>query len=590
MRFLYMHCLREVARNLDCFFTSCSTQSLSSSTWQQQPAETILPLTQSPKKKIMPLRRNRHSSFRTDSLALLAAQAPLHVTQAYYLTWRRRHRYIELRANVLLLFRHTPEKDLTNAEEAIVLTSGQHHPCAMGSHKVRVDEHSFYFHSTRHATAFRAALLGVTERPPVHRYKILSNIGRGASGTVHAVKIINATPADHHGEDKKKQKGKQGIEDEQNDGGEGEEIEEIFAVKSIAKADVEQLVSGVDHLVTERLILQQAAETASPFIVGLVDAFETSRHFHLVTELAEYGNLHSILNCAPNNRLPERVARHLFAEVAAALSDTHANGFLYRDMKPGNVLITATGHTRLADFGLSKQVRLEMDPYSYLHHPHPHHRPHLHHHRHHHHHHHHNATPQLIGRARSFVGTRRYMAPEQIAVEIGGSSDYGAPADVWGLGLILYRMIVGEHPFTDEKASIDDDPKRLAWNIANSRVSIPPFVSPDAKDLLLSMLHREERSRVSLIQVMTHPWLSSIDWTALRNRALNDVVEKYVVDYFKKLDVPHVTSDIDEHAQEDNSFWAVLNRQFSIREEECFDSSSSSSRKMPRLLGFSYLP
>lgn len=85
-------------------------------------------------------------------------------------------------------------------------------------------------------------------------------------------------------------------------------------------------------------------------------ARRTDRFLFLVTEAADFGDLHSILARVPGSRFPAQEARVLFAEILAVLAAVHRAEVLYRDVKLANVLIIEVGHVRLADFGVLKRL------------------------------------------------------------------------------------------------------------------------------------------------------------------------------------------------------------------------------------------
>ena len=111
---------------------------------------------------------------------------------------------------------------------------------------------------------------------------------------------------------------------------------------------------------------------------------------------------------AEAGRLEGTRAANLIAQAAAALDAAHAHGLVHRDVKPGNVLVGASDHVYLTDFGLTKRV----------------------------------SDTRGLTRTGMFVGTVDYVAPEQVE---GRSLD--ARADVYALGCVLYELLAGTVPF-----------------------------------------------------------------------------------------------------------------------------------------------
>ncbi len=129
--------------------------------------------------------------------------------------------------------------------------------------------------------------------------------------------------------------------------------------------------------------------------------------------------------------LSEDRAVKLALEIAAALEEAHAHGILHRDLKPGNILVSAKGVVKLIDFGIAKFTQAEVDD-----------------------------TETMEGKV---VGTAAYMAPEQIE---GRGGD--VRSDIFSFGAVLYEMLSGERAFRGSStfqvisAVLRDNPKPLS--------------------------------------------------------------------------------------------------------------------------------
>lgn len=280
------------------------------------------------------------------------------------------------------------------------------------------------------------------------RYRIIRLIGHGASGNVFLVEDLQTN--------------------------------KMRAMKVIPKMHVFHSDSSLRHLCEERLALEEAAAANANFLVRLLDAFQTEDHLYLVTEHAVYGDLHHVLMAQQTHRLPEHIARHLFAELVLGLTELHSLGYLYRDLKPENILITENGHARLADFGLAKRLKV--------------------------------SDGRLVGRAMSFVGTRRYMAPEQVSATALSRVGYGAPVDLWALGVTLYRIVTGMYPFHSTSAA------GLFQEIRETSVRYPEGLSEDVMDLIDGLLERDVGERFDIADIKKHPWLNGIDWALVQRQ------------------------------------------------------------------------
>lgn len=96
---------------------------------------------------------------------------------------------------------------------------------------------------------------------------------------------------------------------------------------------------------------QAFAALQHPFIVNIDYAFQTPSLAIMVLGLAEAGDLQKVLQNSDLSRLDEDRVRFYSAEILLALGHLHSMGMLYRDLKPGNVLLCSTGHIMLVDLG-----------------------------------------------------------------------------------------------------------------------------------------------------------------------------------------------------------------------------------------------
>jgi microtubule-associated serine/threonine kinase len=123
---------------------------------------------------------------------------------------------------------------------------------------------------------------------------------------------------------------------------------ERFAMKKIKKHNL-VLRNQLQQVFTERDIM---VFTDNPFVVSLVCTFETKKYLCMVMEYVEGGDVATLIKKI--GPLGVEMARQYFAETTLAVEYLHNYGIIHRDLKPDNLLITAQGHIKLTDFGLSK--------------------------------------------------------------------------------------------------------------------------------------------------------------------------------------------------------------------------------------------
>ncbi|KAK8725388.1 hypothetical protein OTU49_010836 [Cherax quadricarinatus] len=97
----------------------------------------------------------------------------------------------------------------------------------------------------------------------------------------------------------------------------------------------------------------------------------------------------------------------------------------------------------------------------------------------------------------------KHGCPAYVAPEILTSSSYsGRAADMWGLGVMLYTMLVGRYPFHDS------DTSSLFAKIRCGEFKVPEWVSSRARHLITALLQRDPARRLAVQDVLSHPWLT----------------------------------------------------------------------------------
>ncbi|KAK8214682.1 kinase-like domain-containing protein [Phyllosticta capitalensis] len=249
----------------------------------------------------------------------------------------------------------------------------------------------------------------------------------------------------------------------------------FYAIKVLKKAQVVKM-KQVEHTNDERKMLQKVKH---PFLITLWGTFQDSKNLYMVMDFVEGGELFSLLR--KSQRFPNPVAKFYAAEVTLALDYLHSLNIIYRDLKPENLLLDRHGHLKITDFGFAKEV------------------------------------PDITW---TLCGTPDYLAPEVVA-----SKGYNKSVDWWSLGILIFEMLCGFTPFWDSGS-----PMKIYENILKGRVKYPPYVHPDAQDLLQKLITPDLTKRLGNLHggskdVMQHPWFAEVTWERL---AKKDIDAPYV--------------------------------------------------------------
>lgn len=209
---------------------------------------------------------------------------------------------------------------------------------------------------------------------------------------------------------------------------------------------------------------QAAANLSHPNIVGIYDWGQEGSTYFIVMELVEGRSLRDILR--DEGPLMPRRAIEISAEAAAALSVAHRSGLVHRDIKPGNMLLTADGTVKVTDFGIARA----WDDSSEL------------------------------TKTGAVIGTATYFSPEQAQ---GSQAD--ERSDIYALGVVMYEMLTGRPPFSGES------PVAVAYQHVSSLAAQPSLDNPDVPTdldaIVMRAIEKDPEARYQTADDLRHALL-----------------------------------------------------------------------------------
>ncbi|KAF8212510.1 Pkinase-domain-containing protein [Mycena galopus ATCC 62051] len=194
-----------------------------------------------------------------------------------------------------------------------------------------------------------------------------------------------------------------------------------------------------------------------PHIIKLYEVISTPTDIIFVLEYAS-GELFNYI--VQHGRLSEDVGRRFFQQIMAGIEYSHRLKIVHRDLKPENILLDEYLNVKIADFGLSNET----------------------------------VDGEFLATS---CGSPNYAAPEVIK----GLKYSGPEIDVWSSGIILYVLLCGRLPFEDEVIG------SLFEKISHVRYDAPTHLSPHAQNLIKSMLVADPTKRITVANIMQHPWV-----------------------------------------------------------------------------------
>jgi calcium/calmodulin-dependent protein kinase I len=252
----------------------------------------------------------------------------------------------------------------------------------------------------------------------------------------------------------------------------------LAAVKRIEyhTAGRERDVARQLRRIQKEIQTQHKAATHSPYVVKILDVFFDSRYVYVVMEYVHGGSLREMID--RYGALSESPTITIIQQLCRCVLVMHQHHIVHRDIKADNcVLQLDTGHApggdeaatisgaKLTDFGFAEVCR----------------------------------GPNMATFCASFLGTASYMAPE-----IANFDDYGAPVDMFAIGVLCHVMLLGFFPF--------DEPSLIA-TLENIKKCQPDElrqssdITNNAKSFCLALLNPDPLKRLTATAALQHRWL-----------------------------------------------------------------------------------
>ena len=276
---------------------------------------------------------------------------------------------------------------------------------------------------------------------------------------------------------------------------------DIFVMKILKKNEIIKQ-KQVDHVYSEFNIL---VSLKHPFIVQLLGYnFDDPKYVYFILEYIQGGELFTLLRTKRTFPIPQ--ARFYIAHIITIFEYLHSKNIVYRDLKPENILINKNGYLKLTDFGFAKQLENE--------------------------------------KTYTLCGTPEYLAPEIIL-----NKGHGKAVDWWTLGILLYEMLVGIDPFSD------DDPMKTYQKILKGKINFPKTINKDAKSLIKHLLTQDTSKRFGCLKsgvkdILNHRFFEGFDWK-------NFVYLSMPAPYLPNVKSDDDTSNFEKYPESDGEIPAV---------------------------------
>ncbi|EDW88747.1 cGMP-dependent protein kinase, isozyme 1 isoform X1 [Drosophila yakuba] len=256
--------------------------------------------------------------------------------------------------------------------------------------------------------------------------------------------------------------------------------QQALALKIIKKIEVVKQ-DQIEHVYNEKNVMIKCRQ--SPFIVQLYRTYRNDKYVYFLMEACMGGDVWTVMS--KRQYFDEKTAKFIAGCVVEAFDYLHSHHFIYRDLKPENLMLGTDGYCKLVDFGFAKFVR-------------------------------HNE------KTNTFAGTPEYVAPE-IILDRG----HDRAVDYWALGILVYELLVGKTPFRGVNQIKIYQQILSGIDVIHMPARIPRSAQHLVRHLCKQLpAERLGYQRKGIADIKRHSWFESLDWQRLKQKQLPSPIKR----------------------------------------------------------------
>jgi len=256
-----------------------------------------------------------------------------------------------------------------------------------------------------------------------------------------------------------------------------QEKQTSYALKAISKLQVLRNNQS-NQILNEKKVLQRLK---SMFVVNLNATYQDESFLYLLLDVCLGGELFTIHRKIGS--FDEATSRFYVGCVVEGFTHIHSHNFVYRDLKPENLVLDSQGYLKITDFGFAKLID---------------------------------------GNTFTMCGTPDYLAPEIIT-----GKGHGLAVDWWALGVFIFELVASHAPFFDQTMN------GTFRRIMACKFGFPKVFSPECKDIITRLLKVRPTGRLGVLKggsklIRQHPWFRRFRWDLLRKKEMEVPIKSTV--------------------------------------------------------------